>query len=78
LENHNLMISAERTEERAENAQKKGEWLLRERRHNRYQRSFTLPSTVSDQKCDAKLSDGVLTITLDKREETKPRRITVS
>jgi HSP20 family protein len=78
LENHNLMISAERNDDRPDPAQKKGEWLLRERRYNRYQRAFTLPSTVSDLKCDAKLTDGVLTITLDKREETKPRRISVT
>jgi len=37
-----------------------------------------LPATVSDQKCQAKLQDGVLTITLDKREESKPRKIQVS
>ena len=56
----------------------KGQWLLRERRYSRFQRSFTLPPTVNDQSVQAKLHDGVLTITLTKREETKPRRITVS
>ena len=53
-------------------------WLLRERRYTRFQRSFTLPDTVDEQSVNAKLSDGVLTITLNKREEVKPRRITVS
>jgi HSP20 family protein len=85
LENQTLTIAADRSEERkdgngnsANGGGKKGEWLLNERRHTRFLRSFTLPSTVSDQKVDAKLSDGVLTITLDKREETKPRKIQVS
>ena len=41
-------------------------------------RSFTLPPTVDEQSVNAKLSDGVLTITLNKREETKPRKVTVS
>jgi HSP20 family protein len=77
LENQTLTIAAQRTEEKKEEANKKGEWLLRERRYNQFLRSFTLPPTVSDQKVDAKLTNGVLTITLDKREETKPRKIQV-
>jgi HSP20 family molecular chaperone IbpA len=78
VENQTLNISAERKEDRKEGGDKKGEWLLRERRYNRYQRSFTLPQNVNDQKCDAKLNDGVLTITLDKREESKPRKVQVN
>jgi HSP20 family protein len=78
LENQTLTIQAQRREEKKEDGGKKGDWLLRERRYNQFLRSFTLPPTVSDQKVDAKLHDGVLTITLDKREETKPRKIQVS
>jgi len=55
-----------------------GEYLLRERRYSRFQRSFTLPPTVDEQSVNAKLNDGVLTITLNKREETKPRKVQVS
>jgi HSP20 family protein len=76
LENQTLTISAERKEE-TKGGQNGGDYLLRERRHSRFLRSFTLPPTVDDQKVDAKLNDGVLTITLNKREETKPRRIQV-
>ncbi len=76
LENQTLSIMAERRSEK--NDEKKGDLLLHERRYSRFHRSFTLPSTVSDQKVNAKLADGVLTITLDKREETKPRKIQVS
>lgn len=74
LENQTLTISAERKEEK----RKDGEYLLNERRYQRFLRSFTLPPTVDDRKVDAKLSDGVLHITLNKREETKPRKIAVS
>ena len=77
LENQTLTIQAQRREEKKEDG-KKGDWLLRERRYSQFLRSFTLPPTVSDQKVDAKLHDGVLTITLDKREETKPRKMSVS
>ncbi|MGA3067039.1 MAG: Hsp20/alpha crystallin family protein [Tepidisphaeraceae bacterium] len=78
LENQTLTITAQHKEETDNKAKEKGEWLLRERRYTRFQRSFTLPPTVDAQTVQAKLSDGVLRITLNKREETKPRRITVS
>jgi HSP20 family protein len=58
-------------------ARPQGDWLLRERRYTRFQRSFTLPPTVDESSVHAKLADGVLTITLNKREETKPRKIQV-
>ena len=41
-------------------------------------RSFTLPPTVDEKKVDAKLNDGMLSIMLNKREESKPRRISVA
>jgi HSP20 family protein len=75
LENQQLTISAERGE-KADG--KKGELLLNERRYTRFLRSFTLPPTVDEQTVNARLSDGVLTVTLNKREETKPRKISVA
>ena len=77
LENQQLTIAAERNEESGDQA-RKGDHLLRERRYTRFLRSFTLPPTVDEQTVNAKLNDGVLTITLNKREETKPRKISVS
>lgn len=74
LENQTLTISAEHKEE----SRKEGEYLLNERRYHRFLRSFMLPPTVDERKVDAKLADGVLHITLNKREETKPRKISVS
>ena len=59
-------------------ARPRGDYLLRERRYTRFQRSFTLPPTVDESSVNARLTDGVLTITLNKREETKPRKIQVS
>ncbi len=74
LENQTLTISANRNEEN----EKKGDLLLHERRYRQFLRSFTLPPTVDEKSVDAKLADGMLTITLSKREETKPRRISVN
>lgn len=74
LENQTLTIAAERREEKEP---KKGDLLLNERRYSRFLRSFTLPPTVDEKSVNAKLLDGVLTVTLNKREETKPRKIQV-
>ena len=88
LENQTLTIAAERTMNRnngngngnqqQQQQQKPGQMLLHERRYSRFLRSFTLPPTVDESKVDAKLQDGILTITLNKREETKPRKVQVS
>jgi HSP20 family protein len=74
LENQTLTISAERKEEK----EKKGDLLLHERRYSQFLRSFTLPPTVDERTVDAKLNEGVLTVTLNKREETKPKKIAVN
>jgi HSP20 family protein len=76
LENQTLTIAAERQELPPE--QVKGDFMLKERRYNRFLRSFTMPPTVDERQVDAKLADGVLYITLNKREESKPRKIPVS
>ena len=76
LENQTLTIAAERKLEKNE-GEKGGDYLLRERRYSRFLRSFTLPPTVDEKTVNAKLADGVLTVTLNKREETKPRKIQV-
>ena len=78
LENQTLTINAERKIEQENGKNKPGQYLLRERRYSRFQRSFTLPPTVDESTVNAKLNEGVLTITLNKREETKPRKISVS
>lgn len=76
IEQGMLSISAEHKEERKEG--KEGAPLLQERRYTRYHRSFTLPTAVDEQGVEAKLSNGVLHLTLPKKPEVKPRRIKVS
>ena len=77
LENQTLTIAAERRFETKQDNGGKGELLLHERRYSRFLRSFTLPPTVDEGSVNAKLADGVLTVTINKREETKPRKIKV-
>lgn len=45
--------------------------------YGQFTRSFTVPSLVNFDRVEAELKDGVLTITLPKREEAKPRQIEV-
>jgi HSP20 family protein len=67
-----LTISAHREEEKQE-----GEQHLHERSYHRVQRRFTLPTTVDAEKVDAHLDNGVLTLTMPKKEEVRPRKIEV-
>jgi HSP20 family protein len=49
----------------------------RERAEGTFNRTVTLPSEVNAERIDARYSSGVLTLTLPKAEEAKPRQITV-
>jgi len=75
LENGVLTIAGEKKSTLDE---QKENFHMRERRFGRFARSFSLPSAVDEGKVNATLKDGILTITLDKREEVKPRKIAVN
>ncbi len=49
----------------------------RERRMGRFERALSLPGTVKTDSAKAEFKDGVLTLTFDKMEEAKPKRIEV-
>ncbi|HEX4458480.1 MAG TPA: Hsp20/alpha crystallin family protein [Polyangia bacterium] len=49
-----------------------------ERNTGAFSRAFTLPDTVDVEKIAAALKDGVLTLTLPKRPEEKPRQIKIA
>jgi HSP20 family protein len=49
-----------------------------ERGSGAFRRSFTLPTTVDAARVEATYQDGVLTVTLPRREETRPRQIQVN
>jgi HSP20 family protein len=58
--------------------EKKGENLHRiERSYGSFQRSFTLPSSIVSDKIEASFTDGILTISLPKIAEMKPKQIEV-
>jgi HSP20 family protein len=43
----------------------------------KFQRTLSLPSSVDTNKVEASLKDGILTITLPKKEEEKPKQISI-
>jgi len=49
-----------------------------ERAYGTFQRSFSLPATVDQEKISAVLKEGVLEVTLPKKEQAKPKQINVS
>jgi HSP20 family protein len=50
---------------------------LREQRYGSFERSLGLPTEVVADKAKAEFEDGILTITLPKAEEVRPKTITV-
>ncbi len=76
LEDGVLTIRAERKSEEKKGGDKTP--LHIERRWSRFERSFTLPTAVNENSVRAELNEGMLTITLDKREEVKPRKIQIT
>ena len=57
---------------------KDGTWHRQERGYGSFSRLMELPGAVDCDKVSAEFKNGVLTITLPKKEEAKPRRIEVS
>lgn len=76
LENNVLTISGEKKQETSEGGEDASYHLI-ERSYGRFERSFTLPRTVDISKVKAQFENGVLTVSLPKMEEAKPRRIKI-
>ncbi|MBZ5509284.1 MAG: Hsp20/alpha crystallin family protein [Acidobacteriia bacterium] len=74
LENNVLTINGER---KFKEEEKKENFHRVERRYGKFTRSFTLPASVDSQNVNATFENGVLNITLPKREEFKPKQITI-
>ena len=66
-----------RGEAQQEQENKDRAWHIREHRFGSFERSVALPVPVVSDKATAEFEDGVLTITLPKAEEVKPRTISI-
>ncbi|HWY36292.1 MAG TPA: Hsp20/alpha crystallin family protein [Nitrosopumilaceae archaeon] len=68
VEENVLTISAEKESEKNEESES---YTRKEFSYNSFSRSFTLPQTVIADKIDAKYNDGILKLSIPKKEETK-------
>jgi len=70
LENETLTISAElKTEENKKDIH----YSRKEFEYTSFKRSFTLPETIEVDKIEANYTDGILSLTIPKKEEAKPK-----
>ena len=66
-----------RGETKADNEINEENYHLRERRYGSFMRSITLPVPVQSDKVDAAYDNGVLTLTLPKAEDLRPKKIAI-
>ena len=75
VDKHVLHITGTVDEKEDEKDGKK--YLIRERRHESFERSFSLPDGLDESAISAKFENGILSVTLPKTPEEKPRQIEV-
>ncbi len=75
VENNILTIRGERKFEKKVNEEN---YLRVERSYGSFARSFTLANTVNSEAIKADYQNGVLTLSIPKREEAKPKQIKVN
>jgi HSP20 family protein len=73
VEGNEIAIVGRRADESAA-----GEVLFQERTKSDFRRVFDLDPAIDNGKINAKMHQGVLTLTLPKSEEVKPRKIPVA
>ena len=74
IEDATLILKGER---KHEDEVKKENYHRIERYFGSFQRSFSLPATIDQEKVTASCEKGVLTISLPKKEETRPKQIRI-
>ena len=75
IENNTLTIRGERKFEKKVN---EDNYLRVERTYGSFSRSFSLPNTVNSEAIKADYKNGVLTVELPKRAESKPKQVKVN
>lgn len=75
-----LAKETDRKEEKAEQKAEKKDptyWIMKERRTGSFSRSFTLPDDMDAEHISAAFVNGLLTITVPRRQESQARRIEI-
>lgn len=76
IEDTVLTISGEIEQESEEEAKGK-KYYYKEMKHGSFSRSVTLPVKVKAEEAHAEFKDGIITITLPKSDEIKPKKISI-
>jgi len=74
IEKHVLKLSSTKETKKEEKDKKH---LVSERYYQSFERSFSLPEDVDEEKISGEFADGILTLTLPKKEVAKPKAIEV-
>ena len=75
LNSNNLLM---KKKQELEKKYEEAEVYRTERFFGKFQRTVTLPAAVAADKVKAQYKDGVLTVTLPKAEEARPKQIDIS
>ena len=73
IENNELSITGHRSQGKID-----GTLVHRESRPHNYRRAFEIDPSIDTGRISARISQGVVTLTLPKAEEVKPRKIAIS
>ncbi len=66
-----------RADTKAQEENHEEDYFVRERRYGSYVRTISLPSGLDTGKAEASFEDGVLTLTIPKVEDAKPKEVKV-
>ena len=75
IENNTLTVRGERKFEKQVN---EDSYLRVERSYGSFSRSFSLPNTINTEAIRAEYKNGVLTVQMPKRAESKPKQVKVN
>ena len=74
IDDNTLVIKGET---KADEEVKEEDYIRREYRHGSFRRTLTLPASLDTDRAESTFDEGVLTITIPKLEESKPRQIKI-
>jgi HSP20 family protein len=75
VHNGTLTVSGSRSAEQRKDGES---YAIYERQYGSFSRSFALPEMADGDRVEAKLESGVLTLTIAKKAEAKPRKIAIT
>ena len=76
-EDLNIQVLEDVVRIEGEYKQDENQYLMQELPHGSFTRTLRMPATIDSNHVEAKIADGVLTLTLPKAESAKPKKIQI-